>query len=283
MFRFNDFYRNAWPVLLTAALSVSFLAGCRNTGRQPVAATPVPPPYSDTQPPILLGTDATTVSPLPEPAQAFRPITPESIAAPTALPTSTETPILQKKIDDLNTKVAELEKKLAEKDKELQLASAPAPIPSVPPSWAETPQPLQKVPPVLPTISVANVSSSIDGDNVRIRIPDAVLFQPGTVTLSPNGEDALRSIAAEIRTKYPDATLEFEGHTDSLQTDPMNTMQKHEVAGLKSQVVAQYFLQTMQWKTETIATSGHGSNRPVADNGTPEGRAQNNRIEIVVK
>ena len=281
MFRLNDFFPDALQrtVLLTAAIGVSLFVGCRNTGRQSAIVTPATPP-------ILLGTDAKTFSPLPEPAQAFRPVTPEpvpSAVTPTVSVPQPETPILQKKVDDLNGKVAELEKKLAEKDEELKGARQPIPIPDTPKLLPATPLPTPKAPPVLPTIGINGVSSAIDGEKVRIRIPDTILFLPGTMRLTPGGEDALRNIAAEIRTKYPNATLEIEGHTDSLQTDPTNAIQKHEVASLKSQVVLQYFLQALQWKPEVIATSGYGSSQPIADNGTPEGRAQNNRIEIVVK
>ena len=294
MFRFSNFFRDARrrTVLLTVMLGVSLLAGCRNTGRPSAVVAPAAPPMfsdvavpSSVPPPILLGTDA-TISPLPDSLQAFRPITPEPLFVPeSTTPTVSETPppVFQKTIDDLNDKVAELERKLADKDAELKHALLPTPIPETPKPLSAVPLPMAKAPPALPTISINGVSSSVDGENVRIRIPDAVLFQPGTMRLTANGEEAIRNIAAEIRTKYPNAALEIEGHTDNLLTDPTNATQKHDAASLKSMVVLQYFLQALQWAPETIATSGYGSSRPVADNGTPEGRAQNNLIEIVVK
>ncbi len=302
MFRRMDSYRFGSPqtVLLTAALGVSVLVGCRNTGRQsPVLSPAAAPLYSDASPastvppPLLLGTDAQTVSPLPESAQAFRPITPETVSTPNTIfpsvpapkaETASVEPILQKKIDDLSNKIVELEKKLANKEEELKRSLLPTPIPDAPkPISTTAASPPPKTPPVLPAISVAGVSSAIDGEKVRIQIPDSVLFQPGTMRLTPEGEDALRSIASEIRTRYPQGFLDFEGHTDNLQTDPTNATQKHDVASLKSMVVVQYFVQNLQWKPETISTSGFGSSRPLAENGTPEGRAKNNRIEIVVR
>ena len=283
MFRFNGFFSGILQrtALLTAAFSGSLLVGCQSA-RQSAVVAPAAPPQ------VLLGSDP--FSPLPDPVQAFRPITPEPVSVQHAVPPTvprpqpeTTSPLLQKKVDDLNGKVAELEKKLAEKDEELKLARLPIPIPDTPKPLPISPLPAPKAPLVLPTIDIKDVSSSADGENVRMQIPDTVLFLPGTMRLTPAGEDALRNIAAEIRTKYPNATLEIEGHTDSLRTDPTNATQKHEVASLKSQVVLQYFLQELQWKPEAVATSGYGSSRPIADDGTPEGRAQNNRIEIVVK
>ena len=289
MFQLNDFIRNTirLAVLLAVVVGVSLFVGCRGSGRQPVAAVPVPTP------PILLGTDTGAVSPLPESAQAFRPILPESLTAsdgdrPKSAAPSIE-PVLQQTIDDLNGKVAELEKKLAEKDEklsekdeELKLALLSTELPEVPKSLASATAAPRKALPVLPVIGVTGVVSMVDDDSIRIRVPDGILFQPGTMQLTAEGEDAIRNIASEIRTKYPKATLEIEGHTDSLQTDPTDVMQKHEIALLKTQVVIKYFLQSLQW-TETISSSGHGFSRPIADNGSLEGRAQNNRIEIVVK
>ena len=278
MFRFSGFLRDTrqQTALLTVALSVSLLVGCRSTGSRSVANTPT----SATPPPLLLGTDAPSAAPLPEAAQAFCPITPETFTTPkTGTPTGE--PILQKKIDDLNAKVSELEKKLADKDKELKHALQPAP--AAPKTTSAAPLPLPKIPPVLPTINVPGVTAAVDGEKVRIQIPDSVLFLPGTMRLTANGEDALRSIVAEIRTKYPQAALDIEGHTDNLQTDPANSIQKHELASLKSQVVLQYFLQSLQWDPEIVASSGYGPNRPIADNETPEGRALNNRIELSIR
>ena len=289
MFRLDDSTRNTTRrvILLATVIGVSLFVGCRGAGRQPVAATPISPP-------LLLGADSTTSVPLSESAQAFRPIQPETPdeAAPIIPVLKAETSFnesaLQKKIDDLSGKVAELERKLAEKDKKLAEKDEELKL-ALLPTDSEVPKPLspvsavpRKASPVLPLIGVVGVIPEIDGDDVRIRIPDSVLFQPGTMQLSPDGEDAIRNIASEIRTKYPKPALEIEGHTDNLQSDPANVMQKHETASLKAQVVLQYFLQSLQW-TDTISSSGHGSSRPIADNASPEGRAQNNRIEIVVK
>jgi flagellar motor protein MotB len=47
--------------------------------------------------------------------------------------------------------------------------------------------------------------------------------------------------------------------------------------------VMQYFIKSLMRDSSKITSSSYGSARPVGDNGTPEGRARNNRIEIVVK
>ena len=287
MFRLDNFTRNTKQrtVLSATVIVVSLIVGCRGSGRQPIAAAPV------TAAPSFLEADTGANSPPPELVQAFRPIVPESLAVPNGDSPKPVTPSvetnLQKKIDDLSGKVVELEKELAEKDRilvekgeELKLALQPTENPEVPKPLSTAPR---KALPALPVIGVAGVVSVIDdNDNVRIRIPDSVLFQPGTMQLTPDGEDAIRNIASEIRTKYPKAALEIEGHTDSLQTDPDNVMQKHDTSSLKSQVVLKYLLLSLQW-TDTISSSGHGFSCPVADNDTPEGRAQNNRIEVLVR
>jgi chemotaxis protein MotB len=179
-------------------------------------------------------------------------------------------------VDTLNRRIAELEKALADSEKQLEQEKQPtivskpivSPVPS--PRW-------------VPTINHSGVTVSSDGDRVRIAVIDQVLFQSGTWRLNPDAEELLRKIVGEIRANAPNALLEIEGHTDGvMNTDPANTIQKHDISSTKTMVIMDYFVRSLRWNIAKIKTSHFGSSCPVADNNTPEGRIQNNRIEIVV-
>ena len=116
----------------------------------------------------------------------------------------------------------------------------------------------------------------------RMEMVDSALFNRETWELHPRGEEALRKIAAEIKTYDVNALVEIEGHTDNIVIDPSNSTQKHDLSSHKTFAVMQYFVKTMNWDSHKIKTSNFGANRPVADNGSAEGRNRNNRIEIVV-
>ncbi len=290
-------------VFATVAIGVSLLIGCKSTGSQTPLLAPAPgPQFSQNMPqtappPLILGSSEkseTAPTPLPASAQAFRPIIPEqyTVQRPVATTTVQQLPTsgvktmpaaesLQPKIDALATKVADLEKKLAEKEELyrrslLPGAASPSPTTVLPSTVSNPP------PPVLPSIGVPGVSSMVEGDKVRISVPDTLLFQSGTLQLGPDAESALRKVVAEIRAKYPNASLSIEGHTDAVQGDPINIVQKHDLAAAKAMVVVQYFVKELLWKPDRIATTSFGAARSIADNESVEGRARNNRIDIVV-
>ena len=197
---------------------------------------------------------------------------------------STSDVATQSKIDELNQRIAELETQLAEAKK------TPPPVitENLPvitenlPLIAETTE--TKPARNLPIINRQDVQvSSDEWQNVRIEVTDQALFVQDTWNLSAEGEETLRAIAAEVRASAPNAVLDIEGHTDSLMGDPNNLMQKHDVSSAKAMAVMNFFMNALRWDSARIRTSSYGRSRPVADNGTPEGRARNNRIEIVVR
>lgn len=179
------------------------------------------------------------------------------------------------KIDELNRRITELETQLAEAAKVPQPASVEeffAP--------ASSPPPAQN----LPIINIFGVNVYRDESQcIRFAVMDKVLFKPNMWELSAEGEETLRTIAAEIRACDPEATLDIEGHTDSLMSDPNNPTQKHEIASVKTKVVMDFFVNALRWDTAKLGTSSFGKNRPIEENGTPEGREKNNRIEIVMR
>ena len=219
----------------------------------------------------------------PDPYAAFRPIMPEQyVPSPiqtVPIPESrSELPIVesptdttaQATIDELRRTIVELESQLAEA-KEIPL---PISDPLSPPE-----KPMRS----LPIINNPGVQVFLDDvQNVRFEVMDKVIFVPDTWQLSVEGEETLRTIVAEIRASDSKSVLDIEGHTDSLMGDPNNPMQKHDIATAKTAAVMDFFVNALRWDAARIGTCSYGRSRPVADNGTPEGRARNNRIEIVV-
>ena len=76
---------------------------------------------------------------------------------------------------------------------------------------------------------------------------------------------------------YPDVKVKVEGYTDS-QGDPTNnqTLSLQRAEAVKTRLVAQG-IDVMR-----ISTEGFGAANPIGDNATPEGRAENRRIEVVI-
>lgn len=69
----------------------------------------------------------------------------------------------------------------------------------------------------------------------------------------------------------------IEGHTDNVGSDQSNLA----LSQRRAQAVRDYIVKNFKVDGKRLAAKGYGESRPVADNATAEGRAQNRRIEAV--
>jgi outer membrane protein OmpA-like peptidoglycan-associated protein len=103
-----------------------------------------------------------------------------------------------------------------------------------------------------------------------------VLFDVDKATLKPGAREKLARISG-ILASHPDLKIEIEGHADSTGSEEHN----QRLSESRAESVRMYF--NSQGITKPIvAAVGFGESRPVATNGTAEGRQQNRRVEIIV-
>jgi outer membrane protein OmpA-like peptidoglycan-associated protein len=110
-----------------------------------------------------------------------------------------------------------------------------------------------------------------------ITLNGAVLFTTGQSALLPIAQDRLQQVARALNDN-PSGTILVEGHTDSVGSQSAN----EELSRLRAAAVREYLI---NWgvAANRIRAVGIGPNRPIADNKTPEGRANNRRVEIVIE
>lgn len=102
-------------------------------------------------------------------------------------------------------------------------------------------------------------------------------FGVGSTQLKNGQSGLIDKLAAAVR-RFPGAAVRVEGHTDDTGSRSVNV----ELSEKRASVVAQAIAQRLQVDAATIATVGHGPDRPVASNATDEGRARNRRIDVVI-
>ena len=103
-----------------------------------------------------------------------------------------------------------------------------------------------------------------------------VLFAFNKAELSAPAAPRLDKLAGFLR-QFPDRKLLIEGYTDSVGGDSYN----QELSDRRAQAVRDALVQRGV-DTGRITARGYGKAHPVADNATPEGRAMNRRVEIVI-
>ena len=108
-----------------------------------------------------------------------------------------------------------------------------------------------------------------------VNMPD-VLFDFNKYTLKPEAREKLAKVSG-ILLAYPDLKTQVEGYTDSIGSDEYNQKLSEERAGsVRTYLVGESVLDA------NISAIGFGKTRPIADNSTNKGRAQNRRVELVV-
>ena len=114
-------------------------------------------------------------------------------------------------------------------------------------------------------------------EGVALVLTDQILFPSGQTTLTKVGERLIQEVGAFLMTTT--ASVNIAGYTDSV---PGRRIDNFEIAARRAMSVLRS-LQAMGMRPERFSVSGYGPHFPIADNATPEGRAKNRRIEILVK
>lgn len=111
-----------------------------------------------------------------------------------------------------------------------------------------------------------------------LNITGSVLFATGKSTLLPNAESRLMGLVDAVRDMKTDQKILIEGHTDSTGSDSLNQrLSEARAAAVKN------FLVRHGIERSRLESQGMGESDPVAENTTPEGRATNRRVEIVIE
>ena len=116
---------------------------------------------------------------------------------------------------------------------------------------------------------------------VSLTLNGALLFDSGSAELKEEAKPLMDKIG-QLLARYAQSTIEIEGHTDNVPIHNARFADNNELSSFRALSVFNYFMETTFLDPATIKHSGRGEYLPVADNATPEGRAQNRRVEIKI-
>jgi outer membrane protein OmpA-like peptidoglycan-associated protein len=111
-----------------------------------------------------------------------------------------------------------------------------------------------------------------------IVLPGSVLFTSGEYALTGEAQQKLGMIADTLTPQARSHDIVVEGHTDSKGTPTSNQVLSEN----RARAVMDYLI-ARGVPAGSITSVGIGQARPVADNATAEGRANNRRVEIIIK
>lgn len=119
-------------------------------------------------------------------------------------------------------------------------------------------------------------------NGIRIRLQGSNIFRPGEVEINPDSAVALGKIGAILKTSK--RKIVVEGHTDNQQLAPNGIINSNwELGALRATSVVRFFIKGFNIPADKISAMSYADTRPISENTTAEGRAENRRIDIFVQ
>ncbi|MGS2744269.1 OmpA family protein [Halomonas sp. LS-001] len=129
----------------------------------------------------------------------------------------------------------------------------------------------------LPDLDGVEVSRVSEGINLRVQ--DQLLFPSSAADLTENGSGLVSSLVSTIQRYEGDVSVE--GHSDSR---PINTPEFPSNWALSSAraIAIVEALEAAGVDANRLRAVGRAATQPLASNDTPEGRARNRRVEVII-
>ncbi len=121
-----------------------------------------------------------------------------------------------------------------------------------------------------PPVSSAEPKFELQGN--ELKLPGPVLFKPGSAELDPASAAVLGHVKGYLVAKPYISLMRIESHTDST-----GNAQANQALSEKRAFAAGVWLVSQGIDCKRLIAVGFGGTKPVADNSTPDGRAQNRR------
>jgi OOP family OmpA-OmpF porin len=112
----------------------------------------------------------------------------------------------------------------------------------------------------------------------KVTISLNVEFDTNKAIVKDEYSDEIKKVA-DFMKEFPDTTAEIGGHTDNVASAAYN----QKLSEKRANSVRQYIIDKFGIDGSRLTAAGYGLTKPIADNGTEEGRQKNRRVEAVME
>jgi chemotaxis protein MotB len=129
-----------------------------------------------------------------------------------------------------------------------------------------------------PEIARGVVTIHESADGLVISLEESGFFNSGAAAIRPTALPVLNRIAAVL----PESAVRVEGHSDNVPIHTAQFASNWELSSSRASSIARLLLLHPNVHAEQISVAGYAEYHPAATNDTPEGRARNRRVDIVL-
>jgi len=124
------------------------------------------------------------------------------------------------------------------------------------------------------------VNITKEGRNLVINLADKVLFDTGKAEIIPRAEELLNDISGVLKKRK--RIIFIEGYTDNISISSPRYASNWELSAARASAVKEYLVNNRGVGRPQMTAVGYGEYKPLVPNNTPENRARNRRVRIVI-
>lgn len=131
-----------------------------------------------------------------------------------------------------------------------------------------------------PEIKKHTITVSPTREGIVVSLKEAGFFDSGSAAIRPDALSTIAHFIGVIR-PYP-VHIRIEGHTDNVPIHTARFDSNWELSTARATEMIKLFIAQFGIAPNRLSASGYGEYYPIASNDTPEGRAQNRRVDLVL-
>jgi len=129
-------------------------------------------------------------------------------------------------------------------------------------------------------IALRSVALHRESDGLVISLREFGFFDSGSAAIKPSAMPALDRIASILAVRI--CRLRIEGHTDNIPIHTSQMASNWELSTARATELVRLLIQHYNFPPDRLAAAGYAEFHPIASNLTPQGRAQNRRVDLVI-
>jgi chemotaxis protein MotB len=156
----------------------------------------------------------------------------------------------------------------------------PAPAATVPAAPAVAPAPNTALDAIRQDLEKTHLDVRVDSRGVVVSLPQALLFQAGEDKINADALPTVQAIG-DVLNKIPN-NVSLVGHTDATPIHNRRFANNWELAAARGLRLLELLSSRYGIEESRLSVESFGSHDPKSSNETPDGRASNRRVEIVI-
>ncbi|MCS7228137.1 MAG: OmpA family protein [Endomicrobia bacterium] len=118
-------------------------------------------------------------------------------------------------------------------------------------------------------------------EGLVVTFSEKYMFDSGKAEIYPEAKQVIRDISA-LLVEEPNR-ISIEGHTDNTPINTPEFPSNWELSTKRATNVLKYLLEELKFDPKRLTAAGFGEWHPVAPNDTPENKAKNRRVDLIIR